>query len=186
MKTIYTTASSLDGFIADPDHSLEWLLRFGEPEPGYFERLLSGVGAIAMGSTTYQWILDHPPEPSTGPAGWPYSVPTWVFTSRCLASPAGADISFVSGDVEAVHREVAAVAGEAKLWIMGGGDLAGQFHDRGLLDEILVTVVPVTLGAGSPLLPRAIVDPPLRLLEARPVGQHLVDLHYEVVRVPGR
>ena len=72
------------------------------------------------------------------------------------------------------------------VWIVGGGELAGQFYDCGLLDEIFVQVASVTLGAGKPLLPRAIVSPPLRLLSARTVGTGFAELHYAIPRRPSR
>jgi dihydrofolate reductase len=74
---------------------------------------------------------------------------------------------------------VAAADGK-NVWIVGGGDLAGQFHDHGLLDEMFVQVGSVTLGAGKPLLPRVITHPPLRLLSVRAIGTGFVELHYEV------
>jgi dihydrofolate reductase len=80
---------------------------------------------------------------------------------------------------------VAAARGK-NVWIVGGGDLAGQFHDYGLLDELFVQVGSVTLGAGKPLLPRAIVQPPLRLISVRAVGTGFAELHYEVPRRAGR
>jgi dihydrofolate reductase len=63
---------------------------------------------------------------------------------------------------------------------VGGGDLAGQFHDHGLLDEIHVQIGSVTLGAGKPLLPRSITSPPLRLMSVRAVGTGFAELVYEV------
>jgi dihydrofolate reductase len=60
----------------------------------------------------------------------------------------------VSGDVAPVHEQLVAAAGDRNVWIVGGGDLAGQFADAGLLDEVIVYIAPVALGAGAPLLPR--------------------------------
>ena len=183
MKTIYYTATSLDGYIADAKNSLEWLFQFGEPEANYFSSFLAGVGAIAMGSTTYRWMLDNQIHPkSEKPGAWPHEQPTWVFSSRALPVVAGADLRFVRGDVAPVHREMRAAAGDKNIWIIGGGDLAGQFHDQGLLDEIIVSITSVTLGAGAPLLPRAITKPPLRLVSAKMHNEAFVDLRYEVVR----
>jgi dihydrofolate reductase len=79
---------------------------------------------------------------------------------------------------------VEAAAGK-NVWVVGGGDLVGQFHDHGLLDEIFVQIGSVTLGAGKPLLPRRIVSPPLRLVSVRAVGTGFAELHYEVSRDPG-
>ncbi|WP_080804868.1 dihydrofolate reductase family protein [Halomicronema hongdechloris] len=180
MTTIYYTATSLDGFIADQDQSLDWLSQLGEPKPNTFEAFLAGVGAIAMGATTYQWLYDHHIAPKTGDSRpWPYSVPTWVFSSRRLPAITGADIRFVSGDVQPIHKEMTIAAGDNTLWIVGGGDLASQFYDCGLLDEIVVTIAAVTLGRGAPLFPRRI-QPPLQLLSVQPMGDYFAELRYQV------
>jgi dihydrofolate reductase len=181
MKTQYYTASSLDGFIADAEHSLEWLFQFGDGADAEYAAFVRGVGAVAMGSTTYEWILRHHILPGAErPQPWPYAQPTWVFTSRTLREAQGADVRFVSGDVRPVHAAMAAAAGGKNLWLVGGGDLVGQFHDHGLLDEILVGVAPVTLGTGAPLLPRRITTPPLRLVSATAYGDTFALLRYEV------
>ena len=166
-KTVYNTATSIDGYIADADNSLEWLFTVPggqpeEPKPAgegaetpldEFGEFLAGVGAICMGSTTYEWILDYE-KVVEHPEKWVYEQPTWVFSSRDLPVVPGADIRFVSGDVAPVHAEMVETAGEQDRWIVGGGDLVGQFFDAGLLDEIRVSIAPVFLGAGAPLLPR--------------------------------
>jgi dihydrofolate reductase len=149
--TQYYTATTLDGFIADPNHSLEWLFTRAREEDGplNYGDFIAEVGAIAMGSTTYEWILDHVEE-------WPYDMPCWVFTHRRLRVVPGAKIEFASGDVAPVHEKMVEAAGGRNVWIVGGGDLAGQFADAGLLDEVLVSIAPVTLGGGAPLLPRRV------------------------------
>ena len=106
--------------------------------------------------------------------------PVWVFTSRSLPDIPGADIRFVRGDVRAVHREMVEAARGMNVWIVGGGDLAGQFHDAGLLDELHVQFGSVTLGAGKPLLPRRITQPSLTLLSVRKVGSGFAELVYAV------
>jgi dihydrofolate reductase len=73
-------------------------------------------------------------------------------------------------------------AGGKNIWIVGGGELAGQFYDQGLLDELLVQVGSVTLGSGKPLLPRAITSPPLRLISVEAIGSGFAELRYEVPR----
>lgn len=184
MKTQYYTASSLDGFIADPQHSLEWLFQLGDPEDTDSASFMAGVGVLAMGSSTYEWLLrEHVKPGRSGGQPWPYAQPCWVFSSRELPRLPGADIRFVRGDVRAVHTDMLAAANGRNVWIVGGGDLAGQFHDHGLLDELIVTFGSVTLGAGAPLLPRRIVTPPLRLVEAKAYGTGFAQLRYEVVKV---
>jgi dihydrofolate reductase len=164
--TQYYTATSLDGFIADPDHSLDWLFTRGQDRDGplNYNEFIGQVGALAMGATTYEWILAHmSADKGPGEPGWPYDVPCWVFTHRQLPVVPGVPIEFAGGDVAAVHAKMVAAAGDRNRWIVGGGDLAGQFADAGLLDELIVYIAPVVLGAGAPLLPRRLE---LRLEEA--------------------
>lgn len=186
MKTQYYTASSLDGFIATVDDSLEWLFPLGDIEDTSYPSFIANVGALAMGSATYEWMLRHAVGANAErPEPWPYSQPTWVFTSRRLPSVPGADIRFVKGDVRPVHAEMAKAAAGKNIWIVGGGELVGQFHDAGLLDELYVQIGSVTLGSGKPLLPRAITSPPLQLLSVRAVGTGFAELHYALPR-PGQ
>ena len=148
--TQYFTATTLDGFIADPNNSLDWLFTRTQDEDGpqSYAAFIAQVGALAMGATTYEWILDH--ERSK----WPYELPCWVFTHRELPVVSAARVTFVQGDVRPVHEQMAIAAGDRNIWVVGGGDLAGQFADAGLLDEVIVSIAPVTLGGGAPLLPR--------------------------------
>ncbi|MFD5225222.1 dihydrofolate reductase family protein [Microbacterium sp. NPDC058342] len=150
MSTCFYTASSLDGFIATPDDSLDWLLNqdIDENGPMAYPGFIADVGALAMGATTYEWVMEH----ENGE--WTYDQPTWVFTHRDLRPPQHGDVRLVQGDVRRVHAEMTAVAEGRDIWIVGGGELAGQFADAGLLDEVWVQFAPVTLGAGAPLLPR--------------------------------
>lgn len=183
MKTQYYAASSLDGFIADQEHSLEWLFQFGSTDETSYPEFIRGIGAVAMGSATYEWLLGHHVHrDADAPAPWPYEQPCWVFTSRDLPTVGGADVRFVSGDAASAHRDMREAAGHKNIWIVGGGDLAGQFYDAGLLDEIIVQVTPVTLGGGAPLLPRRIVSPPLRLSSGERYGDAFVELRYDVRR----
>lgn len=181
MRTQYYTATSLDGFIATLDDSLEWLFPLGDVNETGYPEFIKQVGALAMGSTTYEWMLRHVVKPGAGSgAPWPYSQPTWVFTSRTLPTVPDADIRFASGDVRPVHAQMREAAAGANVWVVGGGDLAGQFHDAGLLDELIMQVGSVTLGSGKQLLPRRIVSPPLRLVTARRIGPGFAELRYEV------
>ena len=155
--TQYYTATTLDGFIADENHSLEWLFSRDQDRsgPGNYADFFANVGALALGSTTYEWIVDHEfARKDPAEWKWPYEIPCWVFSSRKLTEVPGARIEFVSGDVEPVHKEMVRAAAGRNVWIMGGGDLAGQFADTGLLDEVWVSIACVTLGAGASLLPR--------------------------------
>lgn len=150
MATHYFTASSLDGFIATTEHSLDWLLKqdVDAGGPMAYQSFERSIGALAMGASTYEWVMDHEE------GRWGYTQPTWVFTHRDIPVPEGADVRLTQAPIDEVHAAMTAAAGEKDLWVVGGGDLAGQFADAGLLDEIWVQFAPVTLGAGAPLLPR--------------------------------
>ncbi|TFI47591.1 dihydrofolate reductase [Diaphorobacter sp. DS2] len=152
MKTQYFTATSLDGFLATEDDSLDWLFTLGSLEESSYPAFIAQVGALAMGSSTYEWMLRNADavRAETGSA-WPYTQPAWVFSSR-------------------------------HLWVVGGGDLAGQFYDAGLLDELILQVGSVTLGRGKPLFPRRLPSTALRLLDAQPLGTGMVELRYAVNR----
>ena len=181
MSTQYYTATSVDGFIATEDDSLDWLFPLGDVNDTSYGAFIAEVGALAMGASTYEWMLRHA-EHVTASVGsaWPYTQPAWIFTHRTLPTIAGADLRFVQGDVRPVHAAMQAAAGAKNVWIVGGGDLAGQFHDAGLLDEILLQVGSVTLGRGKPLFPRRLTQPPLKLLGVRQVGSGFAELRYAV------
>jgi dihydrofolate reductase len=150
-RTIFYTATSLDGFIADPDDSLDWLFTRQQDGDGplNYDDFITDIGAVTMGRTTYEWLLEHEGPDIT----WPYAMPSWVFSHHELPVVEG-DIRFAQGDVTAVHAEMVAAAGDKNVWVVGGGDLAAQFADHGLLDELIVYIAPVFLGAGAPLFPR--------------------------------
>ena len=183
MKTVYYTAVSLDGYIADSSHSLNWLFQFGDGDESSFPTFIREVGAIVMGSNTYEWVLrNHVYEDPNQPKDWPYEQPAWVFTSRSLPHVAGADISFVSGEIAPVFSDIREAAGEKSIWVVGGGDLAAQFHEGGLLDVIIVTIAPVLLASGAPLFTRQIVTPPLKVLEVKPQASGLLEMRLGVQR----
>lgn len=178
MRTTYYTATTLDGFIADEHDSLDWLFVQDQDEAGplNYDDFIKNVGALAMGATTYEWVVAH--NARTGEQ-WAYDIPCWVFTHRAL-EPIGEGITFTSAPVPQVHAEMADAAGGKDLWVVGGGDLAGQFADVGLLDEIVTNVAPVTLGAGRPIFPRRY---DLQLVEVTQ-NKAFVCARYEVVGAP--
>lgn len=181
MKTQYYVASTLDGFIATESDSLDWLFPLGNFQESSYPEFIAEVGALAMGASTYEWILRNADEviKEVGSA-WPYTQPVWIFTHRTLPAVAGADIRFVSGAVEKVMAEMRAAANNKNIWVVGGGDLAGQFYDAGLLDELIIQMGSATLGRGKPLFPRRVLSPVLRLVSVRQMGTGMVELRYEV------
>lgn len=146
MTTCYFTAVTLDGFLATPEHSLEWLFAcdFDWAAPMPHATFADGVGVLVMGASTYEWMLrrDEP---------WPYEQPTWVLTHRDLPVPGGADVRLTQADVRDVHAEMTVAADGGVLWVMGGGVVAQQFADAGLLDEVWLQYAPVFIGVGHPV-----------------------------------
>lgn len=180
-RVIFNTATTLDGYLADDADSLSWLFTVpgADEAEGGFSGFLEGIGALVMGSTTYQWVVDHE-NLVEHPEKWFYaSQHSFVFSSRDLPVVEGADVRFRSGDVSLLWDEVREAAGDKDIWLVGGGDLVGQFADAGLLDEIRVSVAPVTLGSGRPLLPRRLESDRLRLESVRQAGQ-FAELVYSV------
>ena len=172
-RIVFDTATSLNGYIADENNSLAWLFAVdgGEhPDEGLFP---SGITVMVEGSTTYEWVLAES-DILAHPEKWSEfhgDRPTFVFTSRDLPVPAGADVRFVSGPVVDALPAIREAGGDGDIWVVGGGDLAGQFLDAGALDEIALSVAPVALTGGAPLLPRRVESDRLRLVSAAAVGQ---------------
>ena len=181
MRTQYYTAASLDGFIATVDDSLAWLFPVGDVNETGYSQFITRVGALAMGAATYEWLWRHVIQPeAAAPGAWPYHQPTWVFSHRVLPGIPRVDIRFVQGDVRPVHAAMRAAAHGKNLWLVGGGELVGQFYDAGLLDDLIIQVASVTLGAGKPLLPRQMTSPSLRLVSVQQCGAGFAELRYEV------
>jgi dihydrofolate reductase len=176
VKVQYFTACTLDGFIADEHDSLDWLFDVPhDADDGYWDRWFPGVGALVMGATTYEWMVDRhdmvaDPDQWRGFYG---DRPGWVFTHRDLPLIPGVDITLGRGDVRPVYDTIAERMPDKDIWVVGGGDLVGQFQDAGLLDEIILGMTPVTLGAGAPLLPRRITSKELSFRHAELIGQRV-------------
>ncbi len=179
-STQYYTATSIDGFIADEQNSLNWLFEVpaGDDDVGHAERFAAffrEVGAMAMGSTTYEWVLEHD-QLLEHPEKWKDyygDTPCWVFSHRDLQAIRGADLRFVHGEVTSIHRTMVEAAGGKNIWLVGGGELVGQFADQRLLDEIRLSIAPVTLGAGAPLLPRRLMSSDLTLVNLERHGEFI-------------
>ncbi|SFI29664.1 MULTISPECIES: dihydrofolate reductase family protein [Microbacterium] len=172
-RITFDTATSLNGWIADEDNSLSWLFAVDGGTTPDAEVLPGNAGVLVEGSTTYEWVLAES-DILAHPEKWQDfhgDRPTFVFTTRDLPRPEGADIRFVSGPVADALPAIREAAGDTDIWVVGGGDLAGQFLDAGALDEIAVSIAPVLLTGGAPLLPRRLDSDRLRLVSAKAVGQ---------------
>ena len=171
----YFVAASIDGFIATTKDDLAWLLEFDGFEGGKesYENFMAAVGCIVMGGETFAWLMEHEPD------NWPYpSTPCYVFTRHEHVAPAGTDITFVRGPVQEFIQDFKDHAGEKNVWVVGGGNLAAQFADAGLLDELILSVIAVVLGEGKRLLPLKGPTTPLELTASRTMGRGIVELRY--------
>ena len=187
----YYCAATLDGYIAEADDTIEWLTgyrgSYAGPEAesskgkaGY-EGFYEGVGALVSGATTYEFVLEH----VAGGGEWPYTgKPCWVLSSRELPKPEGEDVDvrIANAAVTDLHDEMIKAAGERNLWVVGGGNVASQFADAGLLDDLFVTVVPVVLGEGKPLFDRRLPGGPMQLTGTRVFDTGMVEVRYAVGR----
>lgn len=179
-QIIYETATSLDGYLADQHNSLAWLFAV----PGGDDPQLAPPRAAlqVMGSTTYEWVLNELGALEKMDA-WGNAMPdvvTVVFTSRQLPVPGDAEVRFMSGNVSAAIPQLRELAGDGIIWVVGGGGLASQFIAAQALDEIALSVAPVALIDGAPLLDQRIESDRLTLVEAQQIGQ-FARLRYQVM-----
>jgi dihydrofolate reductase len=184
-KVVYYAAMTLDGFIADSGHGIDWLIGYdgsyegpgATPQKGTYDEFFEGIGSLVMGSATYDFLLGH----TAAGNAWPYlGTPTWVLSSRELPAieGEGVDLRFARGDVAELAPEMIEGAGDKQLWVVGGGNVATQFVDAGLLDTVIVTVVPVVLGEGKPLFDERVPGEPMKLTGTRAFDSGMVELSY--------
>jgi dihydrofolate reductase len=137
MATIYYTASSLDGYIVDEADSLDWLTSraIDKDGPFHYDTFIKSVGAVVMGSATYEWIVKN------HPGQWMYEQPSWVLTHRPHIIADGHPVQTFTGDVTELHPKLVSAAAGKDVWVIGGGDVAAQFVSAGLIDDMIVTYV---------------------------------------------
>ena len=171
-EVIYYVASSLDGYIATADGSVDWLSRFhtaGE-DHGAGE-LEASVDALLLGSHTYEFALKLGQWPSPNKL-------SWVFTRRDLRILHPSITLTAQSPREVV--ELLASRGLRRAWLMGGGKLAASFHADQLISRYIISVFPVLLGSGIPLLaPHSSLPDALRFRTAKPFKSGVVQLTYD-------
>ena len=165
----YNVAASLDGYIAGPQGEYDWI----PPEPAIdFAALFRGVDTVLLGRQSYELVRRDP-----SAATWPAGARVLVF-SRTLNAADHPGVTVVAADAAGVVAGLRAEASGGEIWLYGGGALFGSLLAAGQVDRVEVTVIPILLGGGVPLLPAGVVRAPLALqhLERYPSGQ--VSLHY--------
>ena len=173
-EVIYMFAMSLDGFIARPDGSVDWLENFPANADFDFDSFLDSLDAIVMGRTSY--------EQARREGAWHYGRwPCAVATSRPIEdAPEG--VQAVHGGPHDLLENLRGRGRAGRVWMFGGGDLARQFISEGLLDTIEVGTIPVILGEGIPAFTRPAADAWLDLDFAKPLGNGAVHSRYRVRR----
>lgn len=149
MACVYFTASSLDGFVVDEHDSLDWLTsRQHDPEgPFGIDAFMANIGALVMGSATYEWIRKNEPGP------WMYDQPSWVLTTRPEIVAEDHPVHTFSGEITDVYPRIQEAADGKDVWLVGGGQVAAQFAAARLVDQMIVTYAPCSLGSGARVLP---------------------------------
>lgn len=175
--------TSLDGFIARHDNSVSWLDSPGDVyeagvslDSAEIEEVLGSIGCYVLGSRTYEHALE---------LGWPYGdTPTIVVTSRELPA-ARESVEFYSGDLERLIREILAPRYKS-IWLVGGAQLCQSFLELGLVDKIILSIAPVTLGDGLRLFGTAGPEQRWQLKDVITYKNGFVELSYENERpAPG-
>jgi dihydrofolate reductase len=183
-RFVYVTATTLDGFLADDEDSLDWLFtgEGGDDAIAEDQQFMQSATVQVMGSSTFRWILEHE-DLVAQPGKWQEFYPgkaTFVFSSRTdLPVLEGADVRVVSGPVAEHVEAILAAADGGDVHLVGGGDLVAAFDDAGRLDGLQVSIAPVTLGSGKPLLGKRLDSSRLRLVSVRQTGQ-FVQATYDV------
>ena len=174
-KIIAYLATSADGFIARPNGAVDWLDR-KEPPGGYgMTSFYRSVDTVIMGRKT--WEMGR----RLGQPLYPGKVNYVLSRSRRRSTVEG--IAFLRGSVGRVAAALRRTPGR-NIWLVGGAEVFGAFLDAGQLDQLIVHVVPVLIGAGIPLLAPRHRAVPLRLLSSRRFSDGVVRLHYTVAQAP--
>ncbi|WP_367875322.1 dihydrofolate reductase family protein [Luteolibacter sp. Populi] len=165
-------ATSLDGFIATADESLQWLFTRGDMELGEYDYnlFIKRIRTVVMGRTTYDWIANDPNP-------WAYGDQrVIVVTSRPISDPKG--VLETRSDVDALIAELRALD-DGDVWMLGGGKLQMAFMERGALDEIEIYLISSIIGGGYPLFPPTGFNASPTLLSAQSLGGGGARLHYK-------
>jgi len=172
-RVIVHIAASADGYIARPDGDLEWLTSRPAPEGFYgMNAFMKSIDTMLLGRKTYEASL------SLG-AKFDSKSRTIVFSRHAPPADAPSGVEFVSDAISPFVSRLREQPGK-DIWLMGGGDLIASFLDDRAIDEFVVSVVPVFIGDGIPLIARRHRHVPLELQSVERFDDGLVQLHYRL------
>ena len=172
-KVIVHIATSADGYIARPDGNLDWLTSRPAPKGFYgMNAFMKTIDTTILGRKTYEESLR---------LGAKYDGKSRAFVFSRQATPADAPkgVEFVMGDIAAFVSRLREQTGK-NIWLMGGGEIIASFLDDNAIDEFVISVVPVFIGDGIPLIARRHRETRLQLQSTERFEDGLVQLHYVV------
>ena len=166
----YNVAATLDGYIAGPRGEYDWIPN--DPTVD-FAALFGSVDTVLVGRRSYEAMQEQPVAP------WPPGARVYVF-SRTLDPADHPGVTVVRTDAAAAVAALRAEPGGGEIWLFGGGSLFGSLLAAGQVDVVEVTVAPVLLGGGVPLLPPGVPRTSLDLTRSHVYPSGMVALHYAV------
>ncbi|MGA8272133.1 MAG: dihydrofolate reductase family protein [Candidatus Sulfotelmatobacter sp.] len=177
-KVIVHIATSADGFIDRTDGSVDWLDR-PSPKGNYgLGAFYKSIDTILWGRKTCDMALDFQKKGVSGSA-FDTSVKNYVFTRGALPSTAPAGVEFVNEPIKAFAKRLRKQKGK-DIWMMGGAGIIASFLDEGEIDEFVISVIPVFIGEGIPLMTAGRRTLPLKLFSCKKFPDGVVQLHYGV------
>ncbi|WP_163581414.1 dihydrofolate reductase family protein [Gracilibacillus saliphilus] len=170
-STVLFIASSLDGYIATKEESLEWLFKVeGEGDNGFTE-FYETVDTILMGKRTYDWVMKQDLDE------FPYKdKECYVFTRSVYEDTE--NVQFINEDITKFIHKLQNKNGN-NIWLVGGGELLNSCIQAGLVDEFIITFAPTIIGNGIPLFKEGNHHLELSLKGTKQFNQ-FIELHYQV------
>lgn len=172
-KLILYIAVSLDGYISRENGAIDWLQGHGEiehPDFGY-EQFLATIDTVVMGWSTYHQVVTE-----LSPDAWVYpNQEALIVTRKTPTLPDGQNVIHPQNQLAAVEAQLAA---GKNVWLIGGAQTAHEFIAHNLVDEYVITIMPILLGSGIRLFNQSPTEIPLRLIEQRVIdGMVMLTYH---------
>ncbi|PWJ60257.1 dihydrofolate reductase [Dyadobacter jejuensis] len=170
-KLILYIATSVDGYIAQPNDDLSFLSTVQREGEDYgYGAFIDGIDTVILGRKTYEWVLRH--------AEYPHAdKDSYVITRQ--ARPSVGRIQFYTGDISSLVNELKNKPGK-DIFCDGGAEIVHLLLKEGLVEEIILSIIPVLLGAGTPLFKEPRPYEGLQLLSSKAFESGLVQLHYQI------
>ncbi|MBZ0296041.1 MAG: dihydrofolate reductase family protein [Anaerolineae bacterium] len=175
-NVILYIAASFDGYIARKDGSIDWLTAFDSEDEDYdYTELVERLGTVIMGGKTYRQVLTFGDD-------WPYAdLTSYIVTRHVQPEDPERRIKFYDGDLTALVAQIRAES-DKDIWLIGGAELNAAFVNLNLIDEYIVSVIPVMIGDGIPLFPPTTAQSRVELINMKRYPNSIVQLHYKHVR----